>query len=109
MKKEITITKMYCDMCEKEITDKRNIKPFKIELFPERCSLKFEDICKQCLRDKIVPFIQTFQSTAKLDFALKGSCEQGGEQCPVCGHINNAYTYKGKCEYCGFEKVEVEE
>ena len=36
---------------------------------------------------------------------LVGSAEHGGLQCPACGYLNNAYTFKEEtnyeCEKCG--------
>lgn len=42
------------------------------------------------------------EATKNKGFKLVGTFEQGGYLCPKCKGVNNAYTFSGTCDYCGY-------
>lgn len=99
MKKEIKISKTYCDMCGKEISTVQSA-----HLDIKIGTVLYKDLCRGCLRDKVVPFIQKIPQAKYFKFELVGTFEQGGPKCPICGYVNNGYRYGGKCAFCGFKE-----
>lgn len=114
------MTRTFCDICGAETSrlKKRTI------LLTYRGNRSHDfDVCETCSekldvqkRKAEVDFIKQsvwWESNKKENgdfdygkFRSVGDCEQGGIQCPKCGHLNNMYLFKGKCESCGYEEEE---
>ena len=105
----------YCDLCGRE----SNTSCIKIRI--AESAERLFDVCRICendLRKRITQSQIDFAHSTKWwkdnqnengdidygDFRMVGNCEQVGYVCPKCGHSNNAYTFKNKCQSCGYEK-----
>ena len=100
MKKEYTT--YYCDLCEKEVAAHK-VKHINIETNSRWIDL---DLCEDCMNKHITPIFKNIAHNQKWSFKSVGNCEQGGILCPVCGELNNMYTFEGTCAYCGYEDKE---
>lgn len=99
-----TINKYFCDVCGEE-TKYNKIFYFRLGFGQSECSrYYYREVCNKCLKDIVIPTIQTLGIAKELEFKQVGPLEQGGMQCPICKYLNNSYTFKGKCANCGFEK-----
>lgn len=112
------MVKTYCDICGKErrVESKNLIVSFGRGRYENK---KPFDICERCWEE-----LSNAKRQAELDFVKKsewwkthvnedgdidygsfkmvGTAEQGGEMCPRCGHVNNAYIFQGTCQNCGY-------
>ncbi len=109
------MTKSFCDICGQETINLEEVT-LKVNEYGKE---KDFDVCSCCTKEiyKRICAVETElvrnskwwkenqNSNGDIDygdFRNVGNCEQGGIQCPKCGHLNNMYLFKGKCENCGY-------
>lgn len=106
------MTRTFCDICG---TETSYLKKRTLLLTYSGGKSKDLDVCESCSakldserRKAEVDFLRQSvwwkENCKRLKFESVGTAEQGGILCPNCGHVNNAYTFKGKCESCGYEE-----
>lgn len=103
--------KCYCDICGKETYHVSKIKLCISGdgFFQNKKTFELCDCCKQQLIELKTKSEIDFVKASKWweeknhgSFYLSGTFEQGGYVCPRCGHCNNAYTFEGVCDECGY-------
>lgn len=109
------MVKQYCDLCG-DLTDKLYKKNLLVSFKGDYQNRKHFEICDSCksklkklLCQAEVNFVESSETVIKNgidygEFRQVGSYEQGGKQCPKCGYCNNAYTFNGECQSCGYGK-----
>lgn len=111
------MTKCFCDICGREVN---NLKRIKIcvsanGFFKNQKDFEVCDGCEERLIESRNNAEINFLKESKWwkensndekygSFKLSGTFEQGGYVCPKCGYSNNAYTFNGICEECGYGK-----
>ncbi len=107
------MTRTFCDICGAETG---NLKKRTLLLAYSGGRSKDLDVCEMCSskldsekRKAEVDFLRQSvwwkENCKHMRFESVGTAEQGGFLCPNCGHVNNAYTFKGKCDSCGYEEI----
>ena len=109
------MVKQYCDLCG-NLTQKLYKENLLVSFKGDYQNRKPFEMCESC-KDKLrnllcqaeVNFVENSETAIQNgidygEFKMVGTHEQGGMMCPKCGHCNNAYTFDGVCQSCGYGK-----